>query len=741
MKRTAGRAGSFLVGFCTLSGVLICAACGDDVTSGGGGGSPAAGTSSGGKGGSGGAAGSSAATPASGGDGEPVLGGAGGAGEVVPGAAHDIVIYGCTSAGVIAAVQAKRMQKSVILVCPDQHLGGLSSQGLGWTDTGDNSVIGGLSRDFYSRIKTIYDDDARWKQQTKESYSHYDANADSMWVFEPHVAEEIFEDLVTEYQLPIVRNEWLDREAGVALEGARITSITALSGNSYPGSMFIDASYEGDLMAAAGVSYTVGREANSQYGETLNGVQVAAADSHQFTSKISPYVVEGDPNSGLLPRISEDPPGVDGEGDDRLQAYNYRVCLTNDATNQIPFSEPAGYDATQYELLLRTLLAGSRHVFGKFDPAPNRKTDTNNNGSFSTDNIGMNYDYPEASYEEREAILLEHQTYQKGYFYFLANDPRVPEDVRTDMAKWGLAKDEFTDNAGWPHQIYVREARRMVSDFVMAEPHLRGSTPTPDPIGMGSYNMDSHHTQRYVVHDAAGDYVMNEGDVQVNPGGPYPISYRAIVPKKAESENLLVPVCLSSSHIAYGSIRMEPVFMILGQSAATAAVLALDGGVAVQDVPYADLRARLLDDEQVLGNGTDPNDFEGTVVDDAQATLTGNWTVGTATRPFVGAGYRHDGNVEKGKTARFVATLPAAGHYEVRLAYTTNANRATNIPVSIEHSAGTASVVVNQQMAPTVEGLFAVLGEYDFGTTGAVEISTTGTDGHVIIDAVQFVAK
>ncbi len=708
----------------------------------GAGGSTAAGTSSGGKSGSGGAAGSSAATPATGGDGEPVVAGAGGAGDVVPGATHDIVIYGCTSAGIIAAVQAKRMDKSVILVCPDQHLGGLSSQGLGWTDTGDNSVIGGLSRNFYARIKAAYDDDARWKQQTKASYSHYDAAADSMWVFEPHVAEEIFEDLVAEYQLSIVRNEWLNRETGVTLEGARITSITALSGNTYPGSMFIDATYEGDLMAAAGVSYTVGREGNAQYGETLNGIQAAAADSHQFTSKISPYVVEGDANSGLLPRISEDPPGVDGQGDGRLQAYNYRVCLTNDATNKIPFSEPEGYDATQYELLLRTLLAGSRHIFGKFDPAPNRKTDTNNNGSFSTDNIGMNYDYPEASYEERAAILLEHQTYQKGYFYFLANDPRVPEDVRTGMSNWGLAKDEFTDNAGWPHQIYVREARRMVSDFVMAEPHLRGSTPTPDPVGMGSYNMDSHHTQRYVVHDAAGDYVMNEGDVQVNPGGPYPISYRAIVPKKAESENLLVPVCLSSSHIAYGSIRMEPVFMILGQSAATAAVLALDGDLAVQDVPYADLRARLLDDDQVLGGQTDPADFEGTVVDDSVATLTGDWTTASATKPFVGTGYHHDANLDKGtKTARFVATLPAAGHYEVRLAYTINANRATNVPVSIEHSAGTASVVVNQQTAPTFEGVFAVLGEYDFGATGAVVVSTTGTDGHVIIDAVQFVAK
>jgi hypothetical protein len=440
--------------------------------------------------------------------------------------------------------------------------------------------------------------------------------------------------------------------------------------------------------------------------------------------------------------VSADPPGVDGEGDERVQAYNYRVCLTNDAANRLPFPKPDGYDATQYEILLRTLVDGSRHVFGKFDPVPNHKTDTNNSGPFSTDDIGMSYDYPEASYEARKTILLEHETYQKGYFYFLANDPRVPDDVRTGMAKWGLAKDEFTDNGGWPHQIYVREARRMLSDFVMSEKHLRGLTPTPDPIGMGSYNMDSHHTQRYVVKDAGGDYVRNEGDVQVNPGGPYPISYRAVVPKKSESENLIVPVCLSSSHIAYGSIRMEPVFMILGQSAATAAVLALDAGVAVQDVPYADLRARLLADKQVLGSGTDPVTFEGTVVDDSVAALTGAWTSASASRPFVGTGYLHDGDAGKGaKTARFVAALPQAGHYEVRIAYTTNANRATNVPVAIEHAAGTANVFVNMQTPPTVSGLFSVLGEYDFGTSAAVVITTTGTDGYVIVDAVQLVAK
>jgi hypothetical protein len=735
MLRAARYAGSL-----TLLCLLGVVGCSDDrgptdSSAGAAGAGSSAGSSSGAASGGAQVGGGGGSTSTTGGGGVDT-GGAGGSGPQ-PGTYHDVVVYGCTSAGVMAAVQAKSMQKSVVLVCPETFLGGLTTQGLGWTDTGDKSVIGGLSRNFYARIKQAYDDDARWKQQTKEQYSHYDPNADTMWVFEPHVAEEIFEALATENQLEIVRDAWLDREAGVELDGARITSIKTLDGDVYRGGVFVDAGYEGDLMAAAGVSFAVGREANAKYDETLNGVEVAAADSHQFTGKISPYVVAGDPTSGLLPRISPDPPGVDGEGDSRVQAYNYRVCLTNDSGNRIPFPKPDGYDAKQYELLLRTLLAGSQHVFGKFDPAPNEKTDTNNSGSFSTDNIGMSYDYPEGSYEQRRAILLEHQTYQKGYFYFLANDPRVPADVRTKMSAWGLPADEFVDNGGWPHQIYVREARRMISDFVMSERHLRRLIATPDTIGMGSYNMDSHHVQRYVVKDAAGDYVMNEGDVQVNPGAPYPISYRAIVPKQAEAENLLVPVALSSSHIAYGSIRMEPVFMILGQAAGTAAALSLDDDVAVQQLDYAKLRERLLADGQVLGD--EQVELQGVVVDDSDAILTGAWTAATSTKPFVSAGYRHDANAAKGKTARFVATLPKAGHYEVRIAYTVNANRATNIPIEIEHAAGTANVTLNQRTSPTVGGLFAVLGDYDFSTSGAVEVSTAGTNGYVIIDAVQFV--
>ena len=521
-----------------------------------------------------------------------------------PPATADVVIYGGTSAGIVAAVQATAMGKSVVVVSPDTHLGGLSSGGLGWTDSGTKAVIGGLAREFYRRIKRHYDTPAAWVHQQPAEYKLYRPADDAMSVFEPKVAEAAFEAWVREHEIPVVRDAWLDRERGVANQGERIVSLTTLDGRTLAGKMFIDATYEGDLLAAAGVSFTTGREANATYGETLNGVQTKRAKSHQFTNKVSPYVVPDDPASGLLPRIHAGPPGEEGGGDHRIQAYNFRICLTNVAANRVPFPKPAGYDPLQYELLLRDLQAGSRHVFGKFDPAPNGKTDTNNHGSFSTDNIGMNDDYPEASYERRREIIAEHAAYQQGYFWFLVNDPRGPEDVRTKMGQWGLAKDEFPDNGHWPHQIYVREARRMVADVVVSEGHVRRTTPTPDPVGMGSYTMDSHHVQRYVAHDETGRaYARNEGDIQVSPGGPYPISYRAIVPRQEECENLLVPVAVSASHIAYGSIRMEPVFMILGQSAATAAALAIDGGLTVQEVPYDALRERLLADGQVLEFG------------------------------------------------------------------------------------------------------------------------------------------
>jgi hypothetical protein len=518
---------------------------------------------------------------------------------------YDVVVYGGTSAGVIAAVQAARMGKTVVLVGPDRHLGGLSSGGLGFSDTGQTAVIGGLSRDFYHRIYQYYQQPEAWRWQQRSDYGNrgqgtaaMDGDARTMWVFEPHAAEAVFEALVKENQIPVYRDEWLDRGGGVNKEKNRIRSIRMLSGKTFAGTMFIDATYEGDLMAAAGVDYHVGREAKSVYGETWNGVQVGVLHhGHFFKKDIDPYVVPGDPSSGLLPRVSAAPPGEKGDGDARIQAYCFRMCLTDHVENRVPFPKPEGYDPYQYALLVRVFESGWNEAFNKFDRLPNHKTDTNNHGPFSTDNIGMNYDYPEASYERRRGIIAEHETYQQGLMYFLANDPQVPQPVRDKMSRWGLAKDEFFDNGHWPHQLYVREARRMTGAYVMTEYDCLGKKQTPDPVGMGSYTLDSHHVQRYVKDDG---FVQNEGDIGVKPDRPYSIAYGALTPKKGQADNLLVPVCVSSSHIAYGSMRMEPVFMILGQSAATAAVLAIDGDVCVQDVDYTKLSEQLLRDGQIL---------------------------------------------------------------------------------------------------------------------------------------------
>lgn len=518
----------------------------------------------------------------------------------------DVIIYGGTSAAIIAAVQVKKSGKSVIVVSPDTHLGGLSSGGLGFTDTGDKSVIGGLARDFYHRVYMHYQDSATWRWQQQSEYGNkgqgtpaVDGDARTMWIFEPHVAERIFEDYVKEFDIDVRRDEWLNRQEGVKMEDGRIVSITMLSGHTYRAKMFIDATYEGDLMAAANVNYHVGREANHVYGEKWNGVQVGVLHhDHWFKSDISPYVVPNDPASGLLYGVSAEHPGHYGEGDQKLQAYCFRMCLSNHPENRVPFPKPENYNATHYELLARVYKSGWNETFRKFDPIPNRKTDTNNHGPFSTDFIGMNYDYPEASYERRKEIIKAHEDYQKGLMYFLANDAKVPKEVREEMSQWGLAKDEFLDNGHWPHQLYIREARRMIGTYVMTDHDTFGDTKVTDPVGMGSYTLDSHNVQRYVKEDG---YVQNEGDIGVKPkNGPYQISYGSLIPKKEECSNLLVPVCLSSSHIAFGSIRMEPVFMILGQSAALAASLAIDEDGIIQNVDYKALENLLFKEGQIV---------------------------------------------------------------------------------------------------------------------------------------------
>ncbi|MFA5588740.1 MAG: FAD-dependent oxidoreductase [Mariniphaga sp.] len=543
---------------------------------------------------------------------------------------YDIVVYGGTSAGIAAAIQSSRMGKSVVVIEPSARIGGLTTGGLGQTDIGNKQVIGGISREFYQNIRRYYEKAENWKWQKKEEYmdggqTRTAKGEDAMWTFEPSAALKVYAEMIAREKIDIIYNQRLNRSNGVKKQGQHIVEIEMESGEKYRGKIFIDATYEGDLMAAAGVSYTIGRESNSEYGETLNGVQANKVSTtlrgtvskngihHNFIDGVDPYIVKGDPSSGLLPFIVEGGPGIDGHGDKGIQAYCFRMTLTDHPENRIPFKKPKNYNELEYELLFRNYEAAKGAVekmYNYGDPLvpwinsamPNRKTDTNNQKGFSTDFIGQNHDYPEASYAEREKIIERHRSYQQGLMWTLAYHPRIPEKVRNAVSKWGTCKDEYERDDGWQEQLYVREARRMVSDYVMSQRNCEGYEVIDDPVSMAAYGMDSHHVQRFV--DANG-FVQNEGNVEAWGFPPYPISYRSIVPKKGECGNLLVPVCVSSTHIAFGSIRMEPVFMILGQSAAVAACMAIDEKIAVQDVEYEKLKQLLLEKGQVLTQNGD----------------------------------------------------------------------------------------------------------------------------------------
>lgn len=536
---------------------------------------------------------------------------------------YDVVVYGGTSGGVVAAVQVARMGRTVVLIEPGRHLGGLSAGGLGATDIGVKKAIGGLSREFYHRLWLYYRDDRVWKYGTRAEYPPVGRgrrgwdDEQAWWMFEPHAAEAVFNEMIREAKVPVVFGERLDLKHGVVRQGLRIERIVMESGRVFVAKVFLDASYEGDLMAKAGVSYVVGREPNARYGERLNGVQPHREHEqyysyHQFLKPVDPYIKRRDPSSGLLPSVTADGPGREGEGDRGIQAYCFRTCLTDQPDNMAPIAKPKQYDPRRYELLLRYFEAGFDKLpvdpIGRIGPGsylPNRKTDNNNIHAVSVDNTGMNYAYPDGDHATREKIVEDHRVYQQGLYWTLANHPRVPKPIRREMSRWGLAKDEFTDNDHWPHQLYIREARRMIGPYVVTEHNCLGQRSVPDSVGLGSYGMDSHNVKRYI--DEYGR-ARNEGNVQTEGNialRPYPISYQAIVPKACECVNLLVPVCVSASHVAYGSIRMEPVFMVLGQSAAAAAVQAIDQRRDVQAIDYAQLRARLIRDGQSLDLSTE----------------------------------------------------------------------------------------------------------------------------------------
>ncbi|MET4543609.1 ribulose 1,5-bisphosphate synthetase/thiazole synthase [Pedobacter africanus] len=635
---------------------------------------------------------------------------------------YDICVYGGTSSGVIAAYTAAKLGKSVLLIEPGKNLGGMSSGGLGLTDIGNKYAISGLALDFYRRIGLHY---GKFEQ----------------WIFEPHVAENLFLDYIKRAKVEVL---YENRLTGLTKNGKLITEITlentrnARPGKRIRAKMFIDCSYEGDLMAKAGVSYVVGREANEQYKETFNGVQLMTG--HQLPDGIDPYKTPGDASSGLLWGIQ---PGVlekDGSGDKKVQAYNFRICLTNNKNNLVPITKPENYQPERYELLLRQM--GKRPWKSLQDGfiwsgMPNGKTDINNRNGFSTDMIGMNWEYPDASYKRRAEIWKAHVDYTKGLLYFVGNDPRVAEHIRAEIKQWGYPKDEYTSNGNWSHQLYIREARRMVGSLVMTQHHCQGKELVNDGVGTAAYTMDSHNCNRLVVNGM----VKNEGNVEEGGFGPYPISYRAIVPKANEVSNLLVPVCLSASHIAYGSIRMEPVFMVLGQSAAVAAAQAIDQKQTVQQVDVAGVQAKLKNNPlvdgsipEILVDNNDP----------LKVQKTGSWEV--QLRGGYGPDYYLSEEGQSGGKIKYIPEVHTAGKYEIFTYYPKQKNGAAVTQVNVYDGKKTKEILIADEEVKVLgqtSGEWISLGLYKLGTgkQAYIEIANKGNNGRVVADAILLVPR
>ncbi len=638
-------------------------------------------------------------------------------------AQYDICVYGGTSAGVIAAYTAAKLNKKVILIEPSEHLGGLSSAGLGFTDIGNQSVVTGLSENFYRRIGTYY--------KTFEQ-----------WVFEPHVAEKIFNDYIKEAGVPVLLKY---RIFSVAKSNGYIKSITVQNSDTstikktITAAMFIDCSYEGDLMPGAGVSYFLGRESNSVYNETLDGVQLLG--QHQFADSVDPYKVAGKPSSGLLWGINNNTLKPTGSGDTLIQAYNYRLCLTTNSSDKIDITRPANYDSTKYQLMLRWLAkypATSISAFLSIKAIPNSKTDINNNGPFSTDMIGTNYNYPKADANGRKAILNAHTDYTKGLLYFIGHDPNMPVALRNQMLKYGYPKDEYTDNGNWTPQLYIRESRRLIGQYVMTQANCMGTTTVTDGVGMAAYAMDSHNTERLVVNGM----VKNEGNVEASCPAPYPISYRALIPKSTECKNLYVPVCLSASHIAYGSIRMEPVFMVLAETCAAAASMAIDSNQTVQNVNVKALQSLILNNP--LMDGSVPE----IIVNDNDTTqhttyFKGNWL--HETTGGYGPTWLKTSGVADSQEAMFKPLIKQSCTYAVYTYITSTDSAAAQTHYEVNDGTKSHDLWINTNFKPLgqTNGAWVLLESYALpaGQKANVMIKATGANGVVVADAILFVPQ
>lgn len=630
----------------------------------------------------------------------------------------DVCIYGGTAAGVMAAYTVQKQGKTAILIEPGKRLGGMSSGGLGYTDIGNKYAITGLARDFYRRIGKHY---GKFEQ----------------WTFEPKVAESIFKDYVKRGGFKVLYEKQLKE---VRKEQGRIVEIVLEDANSPTGTnvrvkakMFVDCGYEGDLMAKADVAYTIGREDNKEYNETINGVQLMTG--HQFPDGIDPYREKGNSQSGLVWGVSDGKLLPNGTGDKKVQAYNYRICLSSDLENQVPITRPDGYDSTRYELALRLMESfpekRSLNDYFIWSKMPNNKTDINNRGGFSTDMIGMNYEYPDGSYMKRKQIIKEHELYTKGLLYFYGHDPRVPQALRDEMLKWGYPKDEYTDNGNWSPQLYVREARRMVGQYVMTQANCEGKEVVADGIGLAAYTMDSHNIQRIVVNGQ----VKNEGNVEVGGFGPYPISYGAIIPKQSDCTNLFVPVCLSASHIAYGSIRMEPVFMVLAQSSAFAAVMAIDNNTDIQKIDVSKLQQKLTSDPLADGR---PFDILVDNDDTSRVKVNGNWT--SEKKGGYGPSFlMAEGNPDQ--SVLFTTEIKRKGKYDCYIYIPKISNTSSQISVTVSDGKKSKEIIIRTTeviVEGQTSGEWVSLGTYvlSSGQNVTVQVSAKNADGKVVADAV-----
>ncbi|WP_058186425.1 FAD-dependent oxidoreductase [Terracidiphilus gabretensis] len=497
----------------------------------------------------------------------------------------DVVVYGGTASGVMAAYSAAQDGMHVILLEPGKHLGGMVTGGLSATDLGHFQIIGGYTRGFY--------------MEAASHYGVHELTTQDAWLSEPHVDEAIFCAWLNSSHVQVFFQQRLRERNGVMKREKKITQITTEDGQAWHAKVFVDCSYEGDLMAQAGVSYVVGRESTNAFQENLAGVRTDTP-KHQFQWLTPAY----DTSHHLWPYVDSGPLEPEGTGDKKVQSYNLRLILTNDPANKLPWAKPEGYNPANFTLLGYYLSHFQEHagrapkVQDIMNPVliPNHKADFNNNGAFSTDYIGKSWTYPDASYAERQRIWKEHLLYVQSFVYFIATDPQVPASLRAEMNTWGLSKDEFADTDQWPNQLYIREGRRMMGEYVIKQSDLQTERTKPDSIGMGSFNSDSHNIQRVAMPDGT---VRNEGDVQV-PVEPYEIPFRTILPKRDQVENLLVPVCLSASHVAYSSVRMEPQYMIIGQAAGSAAAIAIRANEPVQNVDVPQLQEKLRQHKAIL---------------------------------------------------------------------------------------------------------------------------------------------